>query len=107
MKHKWVFKLDPYDRKAKNVIAYLRASLSPNYILKVRGRGARTKPGDDAGIPLSRAQRVVVYVFGKDGTELLTTRVKVEKKKKAKAPGGRLRDLLNKLEKDSKSGKSG
>jgi len=68
MESKWVFKLDPYDRKAKNVIAYLRKTLSPNYSLKVRGRGARAKPGDERGVPLSRAQRAVVYVFRKDGT---------------------------------------
>ena len=65
---KWVFKLDPYNKEAKHVLAYLRKSLSPNYTLKVRGRGTRAQPGDEAGVPLSRAQRAVVYVFRKDGT---------------------------------------
>jgi len=110
---KWVFKLDPYDRKAKNVLAYLRKSLSPNYTLKVRGRGTRAKPGDEQSVPLSRAQRAVVYVFRKDGTgrqqdikaPLL---LPVPKPKKVTEPevklplGGSLNEQIAKLKKGEK-----
>jgi len=109
---KWVFLLDPYDRKAKNVIEYLRKALSPNYTMQVRGRGTRKKPGDSQSLPLDRAQRVVVYVFGKDGTEMPTKTVpppkpkaKVEKKKRASLPGGSLPDMLNRIERENKRGK--
>lgn len=112
---KWVFKLDPYDRKAKNVIAYLRKALSPNYTLKVRGRGTRAKPGDDRSVPLSRAQRVVIYIFGKDGTGRhqdipavpLLPEPKPQKttEPKEKLPaGGRLDDLIGRLRKGEKKG---
>jgi len=66
---KWVFKLDPYNKEAKKALAYLRKALSPNYIMQVRGRGARKEPGDSQGVPLSRADRAVVYLFRKDGTQ--------------------------------------
>jgi len=110
---KWVFKLDPYDRKAKNTIAYLRKSLSPNYRLKVRGRGTRAQPGDDRGVPLSRAQRVVVYVFHKDGTgrqqdiagpQLLPASKprKVTEPKEKLPAGGSLNELIGKLKKSDK-----
>ena len=114
MEHKWVFKLDPYDRKAKNVITYLRKSLSPNYSLKVRGRGTRAKPGDEAGVPLSRAQRAVVYVFRKDGTGrqrdieapplLLPPKPqKVTEPKEKLPPGGSLPELIGKIKKGEKA----
>lgn len=110
---KWVFKLDPYDRKAKNVLAYLRESLSPNYTLKVRGRGTRAKPGDEQSVPLSRAQRVVVYVFHKDGTgrqqdikaPLLLPAPKSQKVTEPKEklpPGGSLNEQIAKLQKGEK-----
>ena len=113
MESKWVFKLDPYDRKAKNVLAYLRKSLSPNYRLKVRGRGTRAKPGDEQSVPLSRAQRVVVYVFRKDGTgrqrdieaPLMLPAPKprkVTEPKEKLPPGGSLNEQIRKLKNGEK-----
>jgi len=109
---RWVFWLDPYDSKAKKVIEYLRESLSPNYTMQVRGRGSRKHPGDSQSLPLDRAQRVAVYIFGKDKAELPTKtvpppkpKVKAEKKKKTKLPGGSLPAMLNRIEKENKRGK--
>ncbi len=110
---KWVFKLDPYDRKAKNVIVYLRKALSPNYSLKVRGRGTRGQAGDSQSVPLSRAQRVVVYVFRKDGTGrqrdieaplLLPApkQRKVTEPKEKLPPGGSLNELIGRIKKGEK-----
>ena len=108
----WVFMLDPYDQKAKDVIEYLKKARSPNYTMQVRGRGARKKPGDSQSLPLDRAQRVAVYIFGKDKAELPTKtvqppepKVKAEKKKRASLPGGSLPDMLNRIEKENKRGK--
>ena len=114
MNTKYVFKLDPYDRKAKNVLAYLRKCLAPNYTLKVRGRGPRTEHGDSQSLPLSRAKWVAVYVFRKDGTgrqqdieaPLLLPAPKPRKvtEPKEKLPaGGSLPELIGKIRKGEKA----
>lgn len=64
--HKWVFWMEPYDDQAKGVIKYLRKTISPNYYLKVRGRGPRRDRGEEESLPLDKATRVVVYIFRKD-----------------------------------------
>ena len=112
---KWVFKLDPYDKKAKETLAYLRKALSPNYTLKVRGRGTRAKPGDEQSVPLSRAQRVVVYVFRKDGAgreqdipavpALPEPKSKKRAEPKEKLPsGGSLNELIGRIKNREKRG---
>ena len=108
----WVFMLDPYDQKAKDVIEYLKKARSPNYTMQVRGRGSRKDHHDRQSIPLSRAEWVTVYIYGKDKAELPTKtvsppkpKVKVEKKKKTKLPGGSLPAMLHRIERENKSGK--
>lgn len=112
---KWVFKFDPYDKKAKNTIDRMRKALSPNYSIQVRGRGSRTQPGDERGVPLSRAQRVVVYIFVKTPTgrredlpsvPLLPApkpQPKAEPREKLPA-GGSLDDLIGRLRNGEKAG---
>jgi len=110
---KWLFKLEPYDKEAKKALAYLRKSLSPNYTLKVRGRGTRKEPGDSQSVPLSRAQRAVVYVFRKDGTrggaDLEAPKLlpppkprKVTEPKEKLPAGGSLNEQIAKLKKGEK-----
>jgi len=111
---KWVFKLDPYNKEAKKILAYLRKSLSPNYTLLVRGRGTRKEPGDEASLPLTRAEWAVVYVFRKDGTRrnadiettkppsLPSPKPATEPREKL-PPGGSLNELIGEIKKREKA----
>lgn len=64
--HKWVFWMEPFDDQARQVISYLRKTISPNYYMRVRGRGRRQERGEERGLRLARSDRVVVYIFRKD-----------------------------------------
>jgi hypothetical protein len=96
----WVFRLEPWDKKTRQLVEMLHKSLSPNYRMSVRGRGPRTQPGDSHSIPLARAKSVVVYIYGKNHQELPTMNVPPPKKrepKKKPVAGGRLGDMMKKL----------
>lgn len=103
MESKWVFLLDPYDDRAKETVEYLRKSLSPNYVLKVRGRGHREGPGSDHSIPLGKSERAVVYIFRKDDTVKdtgLPTADEFEKalaKEAASETGGSMTKIMERL----------
>jgi hypothetical protein len=98
----WVFKLDPWDAKAKKIADALHKGLSPNFRMLVKGRGPRGA-GYRQSIPLDKAKYVVIYIYGKTVDDRLPTmRVpppKERKPRKKQLQGGSLGSMIRKLEK--------
>lgn len=110
MDNKWVFKFDPYDRKAGQVIDGMKAALSDQFQIRIRGRGK----GNKHGIALTKAAYVVVYIYQKgtvlppgntnDASNIVHAAADGDQKlkdllepKDIMPAGGRLGDMMSKL----------